>query len=520
MSEQGVKPRIRRRRVISGVWLIPLFALLVGAWFVYWEWANRGFEVTVQFHNAEGIVAKKTKLRYRDIDVGEVEEVVLSDDLQSVDVRLRVQKTVENILREDTQFWVVRPRISSGGITGLGTLLSGAYISLSAGDKSLKKHFDFVGLQEPPITPASVPGRRVQLISDRGDALRVGQPIHYNGFRVGKIEQVNFDAKRARLNAQAFIESPYHELLNSSSRFWRTGGLGIETDSSGLKIRAGSMESVVFGGVSFGQPDGVKIGKQVGDNHRFDLFPDRQSIDINPYQHALYYLLLYPGSARGLQVGASVEFRGTRIGNVEQVSFDLLSSQQFAEVTDVAFPVPILIRIEPARLMGEDTEEQLAFSKVALADAVRKGMRATVKQGNLITGDYYISMEPLAEEGEGELHALGDYMVMPSSVSGLDKLSDSAMAAFAKIESLPVEQTLQQINASLVTLQRTLWRTDQVMEGVTEDSPIYQDMQQTLTRVRGTLQNIDQLTRTLKNRPSELLFSSPPAADPIPRKDR
>lgn len=520
MSEQGAKANIKRRRAISGVWLIPLFAVLVGAWFVYWEWQHRGFEVTVQFQDADGIVAKKTKLRYLNIDVGEVEKVVLSDDLQSVDVQLRVDKGVENLLREDTEFWVVRPRINSGGVSGLGTLLSGAYISLSAGDPELNNHYSFVGLNEPPITPASVPGRRVQLVSDRGDALRVGQPIHYNGFRVGKIEQATFDAKRAQLLAQAFIEAPYHELLNSSSRFWRAGGLAVETDAGGLKIRAGSMESVIFGGVSFGQPDGVKIGRAIEDNHRFDLFPDRQSIDINPYQYGLDYLLLYPGTARGLQVGAAVDFRGTRIGNVEQVSFDLLSSQQFAEVSDVAFPVPILIRIEPARLMGEDNEEQLAFAREALEDAVHKGMRATIKQGNLITGDYYVSLEPLAQEGEDEMRVIGEYTIIPSSVSGLDMLADSAASAFAKIESLPVEKTLTQIDETLITVQRALWRADQAMAGVSEDSPLYQDMQQTLTRVRGTLQNLDQLTRTLKNRPSELLFSSPPAADPIPRKDK
>lgn len=520
MTQQGAKAKIKRRQAVSGVWLIPLFAILVGAWFVYWEWQNRGFEVTVQFRNAEGLVAKKTKLRYRNIDVGEVEQVALSEDLLRVDVRLRVQHTIEDLLREDTQFWVVRPRISSGGVSGLSTLLSGAYISMSAGDNTLGEQVEFVGLEEPPITPASVPGRRVELVSEEGDSLRVGQPIHYNGFRVGKIEKTSFDAEFGQLKARAFIESPYHELLTEASRFWRTGGVGIETGSGGLKLRTSSLETMLFGGVSFGLPEGVYPGNKIEDEHSFELFPDRRSIEINPYQHALYYLMLYPGTVRGLQVGAPVDFRGTRVGNVEKVSFGLLSEAQLGSVTDIAFPVPILIRIEPARLVGLDTKEQLELSRTGMEDAVARGLRATVRQGNFITGDYYVSLEPLAEAGEDEIHALGNYTVMPSAISGIAQLTDSATAAFSKIEQLPVDQTIEELNASLLALKRTLWRADQVLTGVTEESPIYQDMQQTLTRVRGTLQNVDQLARTLKNRPSELIFSSTPAADPIPRKDR
>ncbi len=519
MTEQGAKPTIRRRRALSGVWLIPIFALLVGAWFVYWDWQNRGFGVTVQFENAEGLVASKTKLRYRNIDVGEIEQVALSEDLQRVVVHLRVQHTIKDLVREDAQFWVVRPRISSGGVSGLGTLLSGAYITLAAGDSSLDERMNFIGLEEPPVTPASMPGKRVQLLSEEGDSLRVGQAVHYNGFKVGQIERVSFDTELGQLRAQAFINAPYHEMLTVGTRFWRTGGFGLETGKGGLELRTGSLESMLFGGVSFALPEGVYPGKLVEDNQSFQVFPDRNSIEINPYQHALYYLMLYPGTVRGLQVGAAVEFRGTRVGNVEQVSFGLLTEKQLASVSNAAFPVPILIRIEPARLMGFDTEEQLEVSRLGLADAVQQGLRATVRQGNLITGDHYVSLEPLAKSGEGEVHALGTYTVFPSAVSGLAKLTDSATAAFDKIERLPMEKTVEQLNASLITLQRTLWRTDQVMAGLGTDAPMYQEMQQTMKRLRGTLQNIDQLTRTLKNRPSELLFSSQPKADPIPRKD-
>ncbi|MGB0867598.1 MAG: MlaD family protein, partial [Granulosicoccaceae bacterium] len=312
----------------------------------------------------------------------------------------------------------------------------------------------------------------------------------------------------------------YHELVTEATRFWRTGGVGIETGAGGIKIRAGSIETMLFGGVSFGLPEGVYPGHPVADNHRFDLFPDKRSIEINPYQHALYYLMLYPGTVRGLEVGAPVDFRGTRVGNVERVSFGLLSEEQLNSISDVAFPVPILIRIEPARLMGFDTQEQLDLARVGLAEAVVAGMRATIRQGNLITGDHYVSLEPLGESGESEVFTLGEYQVMPSATSGVARLSESAVAVFDKLQKLPLEDSVQQLNGSLETLQRLLWRTDRVLAGVSEDSPLYQDMQQTLTRVRGTLQNVDQLARTLKNRPSELIFSSTPESDPIPRKER
>ena len=518
MENNGQKAVVSKRKRISAVWLIPIFAMLIGAWFVYADYRKLGTEIVLYFQSADGIVAGKTKIRHLSIDVGEVTEVELNDSLDGVEVRARVQPGVVPLLREDTRFWVVRPRIDSSGISGLGTLLSGAYINFNRGVGTVST-LSFIGEQEPPVSPASAPGLRVRLQSDSGSAMHVGQPVLYKNYRVGQVESVHFDPELEKLMAQLFIEAPYHTLLSSQSRFWNVSGVRIKSRASGFEVETGSLESMLVGGVSFDVPEGSEEGETIADNALFDLYPDRESIDQIPYEYAFDLVMLYTGSLRGLLVDAPVEFRGLQIGNVIDFGFEIFDDEQMEELSQEGeeVTVPIRLRIEPARLIGDDTQESIDRAMAGISDSVERGMRATLRQGNLVTGAQYVSFEALAADGEGQLEQIGDVLVIPSQASGIGLLTNKVGETLDNLNKLPVETVVAEVMETMGTTQSTLSQFNATLTGVSEDSALYGSVQDSLSQLRTTLKSVDQLATTLKEKPSQLLFSSPTAADRIPR---
>lgn len=517
MENNGQKAVVSKRKRISAVWIIPIFAMMVGAWFVYSDYKQQGTEIVLHFQSADGIVAGKTKIRHLSIDVGEVTGVELNDTLDGVEVRASMQSGVVPLLLEDTRFWVVRPRIGASGISGLGTLLSGAYINFNRGIGNTPT-LSFIGEEEPPVSPASAPGLRVRLQSDSGSAMHVGQPVLYKNYRVGQVESVHFDHESEQLMAQLFIEAPYHTLLNTQSRFWNVSGVRIKSRASGFEVETGSLESMLIGGVSFDVPAGSEEGEPIGDNALFDLYPDRESVDQNLYEHAFDLVMLYTGSLRGLLVGAPVEFRGLQIGNVIDFGFEVFDNAQMAELSQgEEVIVPILLRIEPARLLGSDTQENIDRALVGITDSVERGMRATLRQGNLVTGAQYVSFEALADAGEGQLEQIGDVFVIPSQASGIGLLTNKLGETLDNLNKMPVEAVVAEVMKTMSTTQRTLRQLDATLEDVSADSPLYGSVQDSLSQLRTTLKSVDQLASTLKEKPSQLLFSSPTTADRIPR---
>ena len=517
MSNDRVKASVKRRNRVSAVWLIPIFAIIVGLCFIYTDYRQRGAEIVLNFKSAEGIVAGKTKVRHLSIDVGQVTEVALNDTLDAVVVRALVERAVLPLLREDTQFWVVRPRIGTGGISGVGTLLSGAFINFSQGVSDVPAR-SFVGAEEPPVSPATAPGVRVRLRSNDGGDLHVGQPVLYKGYRVGQVESVNFDYESELLIAQVFIKAPYHTLLSSRSRFWNISGVKIQSRASGFELATGSLESILIGGISFDVPSGAVRGEPVEDNTEFDLYPSRESINQVPYQHSFSLTMLYSGSVRGLVEGAPVEFRGIQVGNVEKIGLHLFDRTRIQELSqNTVTPVPIELRIEPARLLGEDTEDNIEATLLGITRSVSNGLRATLRPGNLITGAQYVSLEPLAGVGEGVIEEQDGRLIIPSQDGGITALTEKLGATLDTINELPFDGIMLQLLQTMKETQKALQAAGTALTGYSADSPLYGSVQDSLIQLRATLQTVDQLAGVLKNKPNEILFSKPKAADRIPR---
>ncbi|RLA57778.1 MAG: paraquat-inducible protein B, partial [Gammaproteobacteria bacterium] len=263
--------KISQGRSFSGIWIIPLIALLLGVYMVVHTWLTEGPTITVAFNNASGLAEGKTKIKYRSVDMGVVEEVRLNDEFDGVIATIKLDRQALPLLRDDTRFWVVTAQVGLGNITGLDTLLSGAYIQLAPGTGK-KGQRKFVALEKPPLTPSGAPGLRIQLTSERASSVSAGDKVLYKGYQVGRVETMEFSPADRRMRYKVFIDAPYHELVNSAVRFWDVSGISLSAGADGFKVDTASMDTILLGGVTFGVPEGIESGDAVKHDTEFKLF--------------------------------------------------------------------------------------------------------------------------------------------------------------------------------------------------------------------------------------------------------
>ncbi len=389
---------------LSLVWLVPLVAVLIGAALIVRSLLASGPTIEIEFLTAEGIEAGKTEVRYKEVVIGRVESVALRADLQRVVVQVQLVSSAAGMAREDTQFWVVRPRVGAAGISGLGTLVSGAYIGVDAGVSEVERD-RFVGLEAPPYMLRGEPGGSFVLLADDLGSLDVGSPIYYRRTRVGRVVGYTLDPARDELTVKIFVEAPYHSLVTPQTRFWNASGVDLRLDASGLAIDTQSVSSVLAGGISFERPPGEAAQAPAAGGSRFKLFNDRREALAPPDGEAVPVRMVFDQSVRGLAVGAAVDFLGIDIGTVRSITLqrDLRRSRFPVEVRADIYPVRLgslreaLLRGDPAtagpsaalRPPGGGASPDTA----AVARLAAQGLKAQMRTGNLLTGQLYVALD-------------------------------------------------------------------------------------------------------------------------------
>jgi paraquat-inducible protein B len=521
------KAQVSERRRISSIWVIPIVAMLLGVWMLVYSYQNRGPEIEIVFETAEGVEAGKTKVKMREVEIGLVESVRLSDDLQRVVVRAQLDKEARPLLRDDTEFWVVRARLGASGVSGIATLLSGGYIQLSPGSASGSRR-SFVGLEVPPVTPAGAHGLHFELTGDKAGSVGAGDPILHKGFEVGQIESATLDIETGQMRYAAFIQGNYVSLVSTSTRFWNASGFSFTASADGIDFQTGSLQTLLVGGVAFGLPDGVPPGDAVERGASFRLHPDRDSVNRRPHEVGLEYVVRFDQSVRGLHAGAPVEYRGIRLGRVERI----LLEEMTASLGGSGAPMAVLIRLEPGRLTLPDTEESAARLRQSIIDSVANGLRATMSTGNLLTGSKYVSLDVHRREPPAEMGTYAGRPTIPTMATGLEGLETQVSDLLDKLNSLPLDQLarsattavdnagtllasegLQQLPDSL---EATLAELRSVMQDVSANSELQERLGRTLVEFDHTLQSLRQLLDTLDEQPSSLIFDRVPTQDPVP----
>lgn len=532
---ETVNAEVKDGRRFSPVWLIPLAAVLFGLWILFSYLSNLGSQIEIRFQTAEGVEAGKTKIKTLNVEIGLVTEVRLNDDQKGVTVVALIDGEAKNLLAKDSKFWVVKPRLGAGGISGLGTLLSGAYIELEPGAKKQSKS-EFVGLENIPATSGNTPGVHIKLESRNQNALSVGQAIRFQGMRVGQVESLDFDTGTQATNYSVFIEAPYDQLVSENTHFWKVDGVEFKTSTEGVKLSIGSIETLLSGGITFGLPPALPAGAKAKPGAAFSLHRNQKAAFEREFEHFGEYVILINDSVRGLNTGSPVEYRGIKVG-------EILPMEQRIEAFRLSGTgrrdVPVKLRLDPARMGFADTAEDLEKFKSSILRQLSNGLSAKVETGNLITGQKLVSLD--FGSGRRSMSRHSGHVVIPSVAGGFGQITQQVSNVLAKVEALPIDQTVRNSNAALANiaqlskrldtlvaqsdmqnvpknLNQTLDQARVTLDGLSPTSPAYQELNKTLGELQKTLKNLQPVLRTMNDKPNALIFGSPQKADPQPRK--
>jgi paraquat-inducible protein B len=254
IEEELPKAKVRRRRWSSvTIWSIPLIALVVAGYLVYEHLREYGPEITITFQDASGLRPRETQIVHRGVQVGEVSEMELSADLEHVRVKAWLRRAPVSVAREGSIFWIVRPEVRLGNISGVGTVISGPYIEVLPGTGPPKS--EFMGLDSSPLTLERNP-LKIILQTHNAGSLRLGSPVYYRGVEVGAVQDMVLSRDATSVNIHVFIKRQYARLVRSGSRFWNVSGVDLNLGLfRGLEIKLESLRSLFVGGIAFATPE-------------------------------------------------------------------------------------------------------------------------------------------------------------------------------------------------------------------------------------------------------------------------
>ena len=489
------QPVVKERGGPSIVWLIPILTALIGVWLIVHTLADKGPLVTITFRTAEGIEVGKTRIKYKSLDIGLVEGVRFSSDFSRVEVRARLGKEAGHFLRRDTRFWVVRPTLSARGISGLGTLLSGSYIEIEPGQGAPQALF--VGLESPPVVNADEAGKQITLMARKLGSIDRGSLIHFQGIVAGEVLGYEMANDYRSVLIHAFVKPPFDRMVRSNTRFWSASGLDLSVGPDGMRVKTESLQALLFGGIAFDTPDGQETGPDDIAGLVFTLHDDQKSILEQGFTEKVRFVMFFEDSVRGLTVGAPVEFKGIKVGSVIGVRLE------YEERTG-AFRIPVVVELEPERILDRG-ERMKKAPRDAFQSLVKRGLRARLQTGSLLTGQLFIDldMQPkapirLVGAGRTELElptVMGNLeqmtTQMKSIVDKLDKVDivaigselQSTLKGTAAIANSPnLDKTIADLAASLSSLRGILRKVDDRAE------PITANLEQALAAARDALE--------------------------------
>jgi paraquat-inducible protein B len=464
----------KKRTRLSLVWFIPILAAVVGAWVAVTRVLSQGPKITIVMKSAEGLEAGKTKIHYNGVDIGTVSTIELSKDHQHVTLTAQMAPKTEAFLVEDTKFWVVRPRISGANITGLGTLISGAYIGVEIGSSKEGKS-DFVALETPPVITGDTPGRFFILKTADLGSLDTGTPIYFRRLQVGQVASYSLDQDGKNLTVKVFVRAPYDQYVNLNTRFWQASGIDLSLSANGLTVQTQSLLSILIGGVAFETAATDAIMPAADENTVFTLFANRAQAFNPPPRNPQTYELVFKDSVRGLSVGAPVEFRGIPIGEVADVRAQI-------DLKTFEFSVPVTIHLDPTRLgvriVDTSAGVDLETMRRKLIDAlVAHGVRAQLKTGNLLTGAVYVSLDFFPGAPPATVDWSQNPVQLPTNPGQLEETEATVENIIKKLDKVPFQEIGEDVHKAIGQLDLTLVSA-----------------QGTLSSARGTLENTANLT--------------------------
>ncbi len=518
-------PRVSRKpkRNLAWVWLIPIVAALLGLSIIWNSVSKQGPKISIVFESASGLEVGKTQIRYRDVVIGMVKAIRLSAKRDSVIVDAELSKDAAGLAHSGTRFWIVKPRVGLGGVSGLSTLFSGVYIETDT-DDALHRSSDqteFVGLEQPPPITSDRPGSKFKLRAPDLGSLGEGSPVFFRRIQAGMVTSYKLDKVGKFVDIDVFIDAPYDKYVNESTRFWNESGIDITLGTDGVQVNTQSLVSLIAGGISF-----ASFGKNeqaVSSTEVFTLYDTRRAAELVPVGIAVPIDMRFDQPSRGLKVGASVVFQGVDIGIVNSVDldFDAMKRKFFTRVGATLYPER-LGTIYSDMKMVDRTPEEVVKSLAMLAG---RGLRAQLRSANLITGQLYIALEDFPQVQKGLRFKTTLPFEMPTiEADDLDKLQQNLSNIMAKLEKIPFDsigkelndtlkefkiltidlnkQVTPKLSSALVQVESSFKNLDTM---IAPGSPLPANIDAALEDIKRSLRSLRVLTDALQSQPDSLI---------------
>jgi paraquat-inducible protein B len=481
-------PQVSKRSGPSVVWIIPFITLLVAGWLIVKTLSEQGPEASISFKTAEGIEVDKTKVKYKNVDIGVVEHIKFSEDFSNVILTVQFAHDSENFLRRSTHFWVVKPKLSLQGASGLGTLISGAYIEIEPGQGAQQRHF--VGLEEQPVVKADEQGQEIVLVTQNMGSIDRGSPIYYQGLLAGEVLGHELGNDRKSVYVHAFIKDPFDQLIRGNTYFWNVSGINVSMGADGFKLQTESIRSMVFGGIAFDTPETLEQATTDIDNLVFTLHDNFEAIQERSYTRKLKFLMYFDSSVRGLSLGAPVEFKGIKVGSVLDVRLEFDSE-------DTSFRIPVLIEIELQRIIERGNEDSGSTYRT-LDKLVERGLRARLQTGSILTSQLFVELDmhpgtPVNISGEET-----PFPELPTlATANFGAITQSAEDLLAKLNSIDIDELSSVLLDTIRNADNTLNSADKTINNANDLLTMpgiptaIENLQVSLSKFKTIMQKVD-----------------------------
>jgi paraquat-inducible protein B len=498
---------VHRTRRLPVIWAIPIVAILIGVWLAWDTLSKEGPRIVVSFQDAEGLQVGQSQLKFKDITLGAVKSLDFTADHRRVLVTIATTAQAEPFLKTGTEFWVVKPRLFAGNLSGFSTLLSGAYIGMLPADAAAKAERTFVGREEPPVLDSDVPGRTFLLKTDQLGSVSLGSPVFYRGLSVGQVLGWDIGDLAKSVTIHAFVRSPFDSYVHDQTRFWNASGVTVKVAGAGVEMQVESLRAVLLGGVAFETPPTGPASEISVENHEFPLFPNQDAAKAASYSRKIELLVYFSSSVRGLGVGSDVVVHGLKVGQVTDVrlTYDLATDAVLA---------PVRMEIEPERIVGIG-RQVIKDTADMVQTLVGKGLRATLQSGNLLTGEMLVSLEVVPDAPAATVTMQDGAFVFPTTASsGLSGLQASAGELLRNVNAIPfanIGRSLDamtknmtdltngpQLQQTLTALAATMNEAQGVMKKIDTDvGPALKQLPEITASLQATLKQSNQLMRSV-----------------------
>lgn len=537
--------KIKKNDRFNHVWWLPLIALLIVLFLGINHYTSKGPLVTIYLQNAEGMEVGKTRVKYKDVNIGKVENIQFDDNYKSVVASVRMDKKSEGLLRKGTRFWVVKPRIGITQISGLSTLLAGNHLTIDPDkDPESPYQYEFTALDEPPLVTQDKPGLKLTLLTEKANSLYPGTAIYYKGMQVGTVDRVYFSEDYLWVKADLFVTAPYNDLIKQNTRFWSASGMSIGAGADGLEVDMESVETLLAGGVAFETPISLQKDYPIANGTEFILYDNKKMAFEQNHGKKHHFVTYFNSSVKGLKAGAPVMIRGIDVGKVKDIQ--LLFNEETGKTQ-----IPILLEIYESRLGLTQSKKMININDIS-KHLVKQGLRTQLETGNLLTGSKFIALTLVDPKLINETVALQidkktGFPILPSAPESFDAITSGISSIITKVNKLPLEDIANNVNSLLknadnkvnsIEIEKTITEldsllksgqglskeaqkslknlnyainkltksTEKTLSGYNADAPLYYNLNKTLDMLNDTLESFKAVTDMIDRKPNALIF--------------